>query len=335
MTDALATIVDGQLHPPRQGDSDDGRGLVVDPPGPGRWASLLETGTLVFGARDWWPQLPPPDVRAVLLTTALRGRFPLVDGRPAARAALLDDAGMVVVRARLGDEELWCRGDVGPHGFTSIAAHAHADALSFELRIDGVDVFADPGTYCYHGAPEWRRYFRGTVSHSTLELDGRDQSVSGGPFLWTRHAETRLRSSSGLGDGSVARWTAEHDGYSRRRAPLTHRRAMELDRDHGRLAIVDEIVGTGRHAVALRFQLGPTVECGLDGAIARLAWPGHPRGATMQLDRRFVWQAHRGEDAPPLGWYSPAFGERMPATTLVGRGVLGAGDRLRCEVVFA
>jgi hypothetical protein len=270
-----------------------------------------------------------------LLTAALRGRFPSVEGRPAARAALLDDAGMVVVRARLGDEELWCRGDVGPHGFTSIAGHAHADALSFELRIDGVDVFADPGTYCYHGAPEWRRYFRGTVSHSTLELDGRDQSVSGGPFLWTRHANTRLLASSGLEDGPVARWAAEHDGYSRRRSRLLHRRTMELDRDGASLAIVDEIVGAGRHTVALRFQLGPTVEHELDGAIVRLGWRGHPCGATMRLDPRLDWQVHRGDDASPLGWYSPAFGERIPAATLVGRGVLGAGERLRCEIAFA
>ena len=46
---------------------------------------------------------------------------------------------------------MWCRRDAGPHGYLSIAAHAHADALSIEVRHDGVDVLADPGTYCYHG----------------------------------------------------------------------------------------------------------------------------------------------------------------------------------------
>ena len=30
--------------------------------------------------------------------------------------------------------------DVGPHGYLSIAAHAHADALSVEVRHDGVDI---------------------------------------------------------------------------------------------------------------------------------------------------------------------------------------------------
>ena len=40
-------------------------------------------------------------------------------------------------------------------GFGSLAAHAHADALSVELRHDGVEVLCDPGTYSYHGEPRW------------------------------------------------------------------------------------------------------------------------------------------------------------------------------------
>ena len=63
--------------------------------------------------------------------------------------------------------EIWCRCDGGPHGFLSIAAHAHADALSVEVRYGGVDVLADPGTYCYHGDPAWRSYFRSTIAHNT------------------------------------------------------------------------------------------------------------------------------------------------------------------------
>ena len=53
-------------------------------------------------------------------------------------------------------DELWCRADHGPHGYLSIAAHAHADALAIEVRVGGVDVLADPGTYCYGADPAWR-----------------------------------------------------------------------------------------------------------------------------------------------------------------------------------
>ena len=78
------------------------------------------------------------------------------------------DAGITILRTGADEPEIWCRCDAGPHGFLSIAAHAHADALSIEVRHDGVDVLADPGTYCYHGEPEWRSYFRSTSAHNTV-----------------------------------------------------------------------------------------------------------------------------------------------------------------------
>jgi hypothetical protein len=335
MTDALATIVDTQLSPPREGDSDNGWGLAVDPPDAYRWASLLATGAGVFGPRPWWPPTPPPDVRAALLGDVLVGHFPSVSGRPMSRRAHFEDAGMVLVRSTLDGREVWCRGDVGPHGYTAIAAHAHADALSLEVRIDGVEVLADPGTFCYHGEPVWRQYFRGTSSHCTLQVDGRDQSESGGPFLWSRHAATRLLAASGLDAGPVAMWAAEHDGYSRRRAVLLHRRTVELHRSEARLVVIDRLIGAGRHEVCLTFPLGPSVCCQVDGRVARLGWAGQPAPAVLRLAPQLEWRVHRGEETPPLGWYSPSFGRRVPAPILVGRGVITEHDELRCELDLA
>ena len=101
------------------------------------------------------------------------------------------DAGLVILRSRPEDgPEIWCRCDGGPHGFLSIAAHAHADALSLEVRHDGVDILADPGTYCYHGEPAWREWFRSTAGHNTVEVDSVNQAESGGPFLWTTQVRT-------------------------------------------------------------------------------------------------------------------------------------------------
>ena len=104
----------------------------------------------------------------------------------------------LLARQDQAETEIWCRCDHGPHGFLSIAAHAHADALAIELRVNDTEVLADPGTYCYHGEREWRDYFRSTIGHNTLELLSQDQSVSGGPFLWTSHAQSKLIEVSGL-----------------------------------------------------------------------------------------------------------------------------------------
>ncbi|APY85892.1 heparinase [Streptomyces alfalfae] len=317
MTDALAAVVDNRLRPPRQGDADDGHGLVVDGAGTDRWGSLLATGDAVFGRLDWWPAVTGADVRTPLLASLIRpypgkGSTRAVT-RPARRPVHFPDAGMSVLR---GPGEIWCRCDGGPHGFLSIAAHAHADALSVEVRHDGVDVLADPGTFCYHGQPQWRQYFRSTLGHNTLQLDGADQSVSGGPFLWTRHARSRVLVAD-TSDPKVARWCAEHDGYQR----STHRRRVELRADSRELRVVDEVRGPSR-AARLAFHLGPAVTADLVGSRAVLTWTrdGEDRSAVLDLPGELTWRAHRGETDPPLGWYSPGFGRKEPATTLVGTG---------------
>jgi hypothetical protein len=312
MTDALAAVVDNRLRPPRQGDADDGHGLVVDGAGTGRWGSLLATGDAVFGRLAWWPAVTGTDVRTSLLATLIEPTALSVT-RPASRPAHFADAGLTVLR---GPGEIWCRCDGGPHGFLSIAAHAHADALSVEVRHDGVDVLADPGTYCYHGQPEWRRYFRSTLGHNTLQLEGADQSVSGGPFLWTRHARTRVLVAEPSDEG-VARWCAEHDGYR----PSVHRRRVELTAASQELRVVDEVRGP-RRTVRLAFHLGPAIAADLVGNRAVLTWvrDGEDRSAVLELPGQLSWRAHRGETDPPLGWYSAGFGRKEPSTTLVGTG---------------
>ena len=193
------------------------------------------------------------------------------------------DAGTTLLRTTSRQApEIWCRCDGGPHGYLSIAAHAHADALSVEVRYGGVDVLADPGTYCYHGEPAWRSYFRSTIAHNTVELDGRSQSSDGGPFLWLRHAQARELDVQDIGD--AAEWTAEHDGYLALHPSARHRRTVWLDRASRSIDIVDEI-GGGGHDVRLAFHLGPKLKRRLEGACAILGWPGAstPGAARLEL----------------------------------------------------
>lgn len=316
MCDALAAVVDGALRPPRQGDADDGYGLLLGGSSQ-RWASLLNIGSALAGAATWWPDLPPADLQARAVS-ALSGPAPRCPaGRPTSRPAHFVDAGLTVLRR----DDVWCRCDGGPHGFGSIAAHAHADALSIEVRHGGVEVLADPGTYCYHGEPRWRGYFRSTRGHNTLELDGVDQSTSGGPFLWTRHARSRVLAVET--DSPTCRWSAEHDGYATGRAPARHRRTVELDA--AELRVLDEVDVKRPRSGRLSFHLGPDVTAELAGTVAGLSWPDRDRkrSATLSLPRALTWSLHRGESGPPVGWYSPGFGRKQPAFTLVGTGPVG------------
>ncbi len=327
MVDVAAAVTDQRLAPPRQGDGDDGRALVLDAPQLPPWSSLLATGSAVFGSLPWWPGEPPSDVRSTLLG-ALAGRRRDVRDPPPRRPSHFADAGITILRTAPSDDpEIWCRCDGGPHGYLSIAAHAHADALSIEVRHGGVEVLADPGTYCYHGEPRWRAYFRSTVGHNTLELGGIDQSESAGPFLWTSHANTRLLHASVDGDG-VQSWSAEHDGYRRLDPPAVHHRTVQLDAGRRQLEILDSLHTAGKHPCRLAFHLGPFVDASLQGAVALLRWPSKDGSATatLRLPERLAWTVHRGETDPILGWYSPTFGDKRPAFTLVGTGCYGRDD---------
>ncbi len=246
------------------------------------------------------------------------------------------DAGLVLLRTPPEDgPEIWCRCDGGPHGFLSIAAHAHADALSIEVRHDGIEILADPGTYCYHGEPAWRSLFRSTRGHNTLEVGGVDQSESGGPFLWVSQARTSTTDCR-LGKASDLGWTARHDGYRRLEVPVEHVRQVALDSRRRRLTVVDSLETAGEVAVRLSWHLGPDVSVELDGARARLSWPvaGEPRTAVMTLPAELDWTVHRGELDPPLGWYSPGFGRRVPSSSLVGRGPASGASRLVTRLAF-
>ncbi len=210
MADAWAALLDCRGRAPRQGDTDDALRFYLDPPDRHRRAaSLLAAAGSLVGACGWWPAAAP-DFAAASLPRLPRAVTATIQRPPPARGMRpnLHDAGPISSRGRgialraadiePRDDELWCRCDHGPHGYLSIAAHAHADALSVELRHGGIDIFADPGTYCYLIEPDFRRYFRSTIGHNTLEIGGLDQARYGGPFLWLDAPESELLGASGL-----------------------------------------------------------------------------------------------------------------------------------------
>jgi hypothetical protein len=318
MVDSGAALLDERLRPPRQGDGDEGRAILLDAPTENRWPSLLAVGAALFGRLDWWPRVTPDAASSIIAAMPSASR--LLKGRAEHRPWHFADAGTTLLRTRAGhDPEIWCRCDGGPHGYLKIAAHAHADALSIEVRYGGVDILADPGTYCYHGEPQWRSYFRSTIAHNTVELDGRSSSADGGPFLWLRHGNASELEVQDIGD--AAEWTAEHDGYLSMEPSARHRRCVRLDRASRTIDIVDEVDG-GSHDLRLAIHLGPDVQAELDGARAALRWPTActPGAARLELPSPLQWSLHKGETDPIIGWYSCGLGRRTPSATLIGRG---------------
>ena len=102
------------------------------------------------------------------------------------------------------------------------------------------------------------------------------------------------------------------------------------------LEVVDTLEVAEPVPVRLSWHLGPDVRADLDGATARLTWShgSSAREATLTLPPELRWTAHRGEEEPPLGWYSPGFGRRVPTTSLIGTGELGPEGRLESTLAF-
>ena len=203
-----------------------------------------------------------------------------------------------------------------------------------EVRYGGVDVLADPGTYCYHGEPAWRSYFRSTIAHNTVELNGRNQSADGGPFLWLRHANGHEIDVTDTGE--TAEWTADHDGYLSLSPPARHRRSVRLDRAARSITIVDQVDG-GDYDVRIAFHLGPESRRSSTAAMRCCAGPraATPGEARLELPPQLRWSLHRGETDPILGWYSPGLGQRVPAFTLLGRGRCTPSTSFVTRMVFA
>lgn len=205
--------------------------------------------------------------------------------------------------------------DCGQLGFGAIAAHGHADALSFSLRAFGQDFLVDPGTYDYFTYAEWRQYFRSTRAHNTIEVDGQDQSSMLGKFLWGSRANaTCLEWQPNDFGGTVV---GEHDGYQRLPDPVRHRRRITLDARARELEIQDEIFSSRAHE--LRWFAHVAEGCRVNRLSASSFELIAERGSVMiALDPRLEWRELRASANPIGGWVSRGYHRKSPSTTICG-----------------
>jgi uncharacterized heparinase superfamily protein len=209
--------------------------------------------------------------------------------------------------------------DCGELGYGPLAAHGHADALSLVLRVDGQDVLVDPGTYDYFTFPEWRRYLRGTQAHNTVTIDGKDQSVITGAFMWGRRAVARCVSWSPDSRGGV--FEGEHDGYVRLPDPVAHRRRISLDGVAGVLTITDAIVARAQHVVECRFHFAETcVVSTIDTNELAVTTPSST--LKMTIDSRLTTRLVSGNAGPDGGWVSRGYHRKVAAPVVIAEGVV-------------
>lgn len=306
--DAVATS-SGDL--PWYGDSDDARGFVVAE-GESGLEVVMQLAGLLFAEPQWLRFSRTAAAAARALVPDLLANLNYAEQSATVPRNLFPNAGLACVRSE--DESVRLLMDFGALGFTSIAAHGHADALSLWLAIDNEYFLVDAGTYAYHSHPEWRTFFRSTATHNTARVDGRNQSEMAGRFLWSAKANACLLQFEN--NSELATIEAEHDGYTRFEDPVTHRRKVDFDRATGNVFIEDSFQCTGRHEVELFFHMHEeTAVVGVQDGEAQVDWRGR-HIVFSSPDGKGRWEIIRGSENPRLGWRSRRFNQKQPIATL-------------------
>jgi hypothetical protein len=331
MLEFIAAMMNVAGDVPMIGDADDAQLANWDKsPGANVYRALLASGAVLFGRADFKLKAGRfDDKSAWLLGDAGRQAF---DALPVVTQAGLPrsfaDGGYYLMGARFDTPtEVRLIADAGPLGYLGIAAHGHADALALSLSVAGQAVLVDPGTYAYHTQKQWRDYFRGTSAHNTLRIDGVDQSVSGGNFLWLRKAKASCLAWRDDGEGQF--WSASHDGYMALPDPVSHRREVSVAPDAARIVVDDVLECKGTHDVELFWHVDPQCQVTLAGTVL------HVRGDAFSLEMHLPdvpgasMVLVRGGEQPVLGWISRRFDEKQAAPTLAWRARLAGGARLR------
>lgn len=336
MMDFIASLMDVDGNIPMFGDSDDAVMVRFSPnSGHDVYRSLLATGSVLFDRAEYKKKAVSFDDKSKwLLGEKGKKKFDslLYSDHLKALPRAFPDGGYYIFGENLDKpEEIRVVADAGQLGYLSIAAHGHADALSFTLSIAGQEMLVDPGTYAYHTQKKWRDYFRGTSAHNTVRIDSLDQSVPGGNFLWIKHAKARCINFESNQDTDIL--IAEHDGYLRLKDPVKHIRSIVFDKKKQIITVTDKLEARKEHFTELYWHLSENCNVQQSGN-AIIVSLNDTKLSMKLLNSEWFPEVIKGSDNPPLGWISRRFDQKTPAYCLRWSGDINGATELVTEIKF-
>lgn len=173
------------------------------------------------------------------------------------------DTGFLMEHYEVGDRGYSLFFDAGDIGADENPGHAHADSLNVLWSEEEKVIFSDSGVFTYKPG-SGRDKCRGTASHNTIEIDGKDSAEVWAAFRVAKRGKTTVKAYSNNADRLDI--TASHDGYCKvLKQPVLHTRRVRLNKKSGEIRIDDLLDGKGKHRAALRFHLSPDCKVELVG----------------------------------------------------------------------
>ena len=192
--------------------------------------------------------------------------------------------------------------DVAPIGPDYLTGHAHADTLAFELSISNCRVIVNGGTSIYEDGLI-RSKERGTASHSTVEINGKNSSETWSSFRVAKRAYPKnLYINKKNTEIFVC---CSHNGYERLKGKPIHQRIWKIKENS--LKIEDKIFGKFDNATA-RFYLHPEIQ------VFKVKKNFYLLKTSLKSSTLSV---SVGEAQLQTGFYSPEFGKRFKTKYLV------------------
>lgn len=321
--DYIFTLLDTGLNTPNYGDEDDGRAFQLETEKEfNNFCSILISGCILFKNKKWKSRAQAIDAKnSVLFGSIGRKAFAVLPEEEVKPSSMFyPESGHFFFKKLHNSKEVYIHFDAAPLGYLSIAAHGHADALSFTLHADGHPILVDPGTYSYHTHKAYRDYFKGTLAHNTLRINGTNQATIGGPTMWRDHYTVSLQDINVTQGKEYVK--VSHNGYYSKFGIL-HFRTIEFDKQDAMLTITDDIENCRRdeeYRVEFPLHLHPEIkvlqenDCDflLENKISVIS-------VRIKTDKKLNYTCVKGSQEPLMGWYSHSFNRKTKTNTLYGK----------------
>ncbi len=194
---------------------------------------------------------------------------------------------------------------------------SQCDNLHVDLRVRGVNLAFDPGTYSYNSPPPWNNSLVSTAVHNVAAPQGREQMRRGSRFLWYDWvSSTKI---ADFAEGDVEYVEFEHDAFLRGPVPVRQRRGVFRFRDA--YVVLDALEADADLSMEMGWNLDLPAGAVFREAERRLEGEvgGLPYSITIASFPAVEWRLIQGgADTGPAAWISRRYLERKAAWRLQG-----------------